>query len=318
MFVVSMNSGITQKGGAVFIFKSASTLSGAVSPFIRIYGTNTRLDAGNNQTTHNVWYDSVHKLLFVGHHTNEILIFDLSSVDFQASTASDIAPAPRVIKINENDDDSDQYNWSAYGLFYHSDLDRLFVAAGNTNGGTATKSGPPGFGLTTHAIRVYNSISDPSKSGRLTPDKNIKWSTVTTYYPPQPLWVAAVPTATPTTTPTMTPTGTPTPLPPVSKEWAAPMLTLTYTKRKSASVKAECLAGDAPASAKVYLKITYIDGSEKNVTKLIMKNGKKTFTREGNEDSYLQLSAKCYFVAQKRLSTYSKTKKLEKKNYNNL
>lgn len=317
MFVVSMNSGITQKGGAVFIFKAASTLSGSVTPLIRIYGSNTRLDSGNNQTTHNVWYDSGHKLLFVGHHTNEVLIFDLSTVDFQSSTTSDIAPTPRVIKINENDDDSDQYNWNAYGLFYPADLDRLFVAAGNTNGGTATQSGPPGFGLTTHAIRMYNSISNPSKSGRLTPDKNIKWSSVTTYYPPQPLWIAAVPTATPTVTPTptTTPTGTPTPLPQIEKEWTAPELTLSYTKQKVGSAKAECLASDTPASARIYLQVTYTDGNEKKVTTFSMKRVKKTFAREGNEESYLKLSARCYFIAEKKRSPYSNTKKLKEQSY---
>jgi hypothetical protein len=315
MFVVSMNTGITQKGGAVFIFKSASTLSGSVTPFIRIYGPDTRLDSGNNQTTHNVWYDSGHKLLFVGHHTNEVLIFDLSTVDFQSSTPSDIAPAPRVIKINENDDDSDQYNWSAYGLFYQADLDRLFVSAGNTNGGTATKSGPPGVGLTTHAIRVYNTISDPSKSGRLTPDKNIKWSSVTTYYPPQPLWVAAVPTATPTITPTLTPTGTPTPLPQIEKEWDAPKIEISYSKKKAASVKAECITTGAPSAARLYLQVTYTDGNEKKIRTFTMKKGKKTFSREGNEKYYLKLSARCYFIADKKRSPYSNQTKLNKMIY---
>lgn len=190
LFVVSMGTGITQKGAAVLIFNNASTLNGEVTPNVRIFGPNTRLDDGNNQTTHNVWYDAATGMLIVGHHTNEILIFDLSSVDLNAAVGQDLDIAPRVIKVHEMSDDSDQYEWSAYGLFYVSSTDQLFVSVGNTRGGTSTRSGPPGVGLTTHVVRVYDHVSDTTTQGLVTPTKNIYWSNVTTYYPPQPLWIS--------------------------------------------------------------------------------------------------------------------------------
>lgn len=194
MFVATMQSTAIaggMGGPAIFVFKNASSLQGDRTPDVRIYGGTTRIDAGNNQTTHNVWYDATTGLMFVGHHTNEVLIFDLSGVNLApAIVPTDYtALAPRVLQINQNADNSDQYDWSCYGLFYLAEQDRLYVSAGHTQGGTATTSGPPGTGLTDHAVRVYDGVSASSVSGVYPPTRNIFWSSVTTYYPPQPLWI---------------------------------------------------------------------------------------------------------------------------------
>lgn len=190
LFVVVMqSSALNIFTAAVLIYNNASTLSGEVVPNVRIFGTNTRLDEGNNQTTHNVMYDKNSKILFVGHHTNEVLMYDLSAVDLTPTTAVDLDLTPRVLKINDKSGDSDKYDWSCYGIFHLASTDTLYVSCGNTIGGTDIKSGPPNNGAAAHVIKVYKDISDTSKSGLVTPDQKIYWSNVSTYYPPQPLWV---------------------------------------------------------------------------------------------------------------------------------
>lgn len=188
MFVVTM-PGPGASEPSVLVFNQASTLNGNVVPRVRIMGPASRLGSGNNRTTHNVWYASARKLLFVAHHTNEVLIYDLASVDLAPPAPVTIDVAPRVLQINEQAG-VDEYHWSAYGLFYVGAFDRLYVAAGYTPGGDATHSGPPQPGSPRQAVKVYDDISDPSASGLVPPDRTIFWSNGQTYFPAQPLWVS--------------------------------------------------------------------------------------------------------------------------------
>lgn len=189
LFVAGMNGG-TGAEPSVMIFNNASTLDGEQTPSIRIRGEGTRLQEGNNQTTHNAWYDSGTQLLFVGHHINEILIYDLADVNFSpSSTPTDLDLTPRVVKVNEEADDSDQYQWSVYGLFYLPSQDRLYVAASYQANGNAQSSGPPQAGSPEQAIKIYDNISDSSMSGLVIPTREIWWDNGDQYYPAQPLWV---------------------------------------------------------------------------------------------------------------------------------
>ncbi|KAF0166837.1 MAG: hypothetical protein FD160_4051, partial [Caulobacteraceae bacterium] len=77
---------------SIAVYARASTRSGYVEPDVVIAGPSTRIDAGNNQTTHNVWYDDARHLLIVGHHTNEVRAYD------GASTISGIVAPARVIQ----------------------------------------------------------------------------------------------------------------------------------------------------------------------------------------------------------------------------
>ncbi len=183
---------------SVLIYRDASTLnvgSPPAVPLYRITGDTTRITLGNNKTGHNVWYDHAKKLMFFGHHTNEILIFDLSSVDLTvaAGTTSDLTTlVPRVLYINEDTTGADQYSWSLYGLFYLASQDRLYASAGYTGFGSpsSTQSGNPGSpGDSRNAVKVWNNISDTSIKEYSSPDRIIRYSNSATYYPPQPLWV---------------------------------------------------------------------------------------------------------------------------------
>ncbi|MFN7974940.1 MAG: hypothetical protein U0166_21745 [Acidobacteriota bacterium] len=187
LFAVTMPFG----GGkaSVVIYNNASTLTGQPTPSVRITGPLCRLEAGNNKTTHNVWYSKQRKLLFVAHHTNEVLIYDLASVNLNPPAPVDIDLAPRVLKINEQDG-VDDYGWSAYGLYYLQGPDRLYVSAGYTPNGTPTQSGPPQPGSPKNAVKVYDGISDPSKSGVVPPTRIIYWTNGGQYFPSQPLWIS--------------------------------------------------------------------------------------------------------------------------------
>ena len=169
---------------SILIFNNASTLDGEQTPALRILGENSRLEEGNNQTTHNVWYDRQHELLFVGHHTNELLIFDMTRTNWDPTIRpTDLTTLiPRVIEINEMTDGSDKENWSLYGLFYLPSQDRLYVAVGYTTPG-------PHPGSPKNSIKVYDGISNPSMTGVVKPTRVIYWSNGEQYFPPQPLWV---------------------------------------------------------------------------------------------------------------------------------
>lgn len=189
MFVAGMNGG-TGAEPSVMIFNNASSLDGEQIPSVRILGDSTRLTSGNNQTTHNAWYDSSTQLLFVGHHINEVLIYDLSDVNLSPpSSPTDLDLTPRILQVNEQADNSDQYQWSVYGLFYLPTQDRLFVAASYQANGSEMSSGPPQAGSPEQAVKIYDGVSDPAVSGIVTPTREIWWDNGDQYYPAQPLWV---------------------------------------------------------------------------------------------------------------------------------
>lgn len=188
LFVAGMNGG-TGADPSIMIFNNASTLDGEQAPSVRIVGNNTRLTSGNNQTTHNSWYDSDTKLLFVGHHTNEMLIYDLSNVDLAPSSSTEQNLTPRVLQVNELADNSDQYQWSIYGFFYLASQDRLYISASYQANGTAMNSGPPQAGSPEQAIKIYDGVSDSSVSGITIPTREIWWDNGDQYYPAQPIWV---------------------------------------------------------------------------------------------------------------------------------
>lgn len=180
LFVASMPSPPEAPEPQIAIFRDASTLNGNIGPHLQLHGPNTRIGAGNNQTTHNVWYDRDTQLMFVGHHTNEVLIFDMKDVDFQAKPPVHLDLAPRVIDVSTSDADVAQ--WSVYGLFYVPEVDRLYVATGFAMGG-------PQAGTPPNAVLVFDGVSSPSVMGRAEPTQRIHWGNGDTYFPPQPLWV---------------------------------------------------------------------------------------------------------------------------------
>jgi len=187
MFLASMNAvvgGGPQKRSAVNIYNNASSANGNQQPDVQIAGNNTRLDEGNNQTTHNVWFDSDRKLLLVGHHTNELLIYDLADVDLTPDEPAELDLTPRVLEVHEESDGSDIGNWSVYGFFLLEERDRLYVSCGHAEMGPS-KGTPP------NAIKVYDGLMDSGDSGLVAPDRAIHWSSSDTYYPPQPLWISA-------------------------------------------------------------------------------------------------------------------------------
>ncbi|MBI3071406.1 MAG: hypothetical protein HYY84_04680 [Deltaproteobacteria bacterium] len=210
LFVACMNTTLdagTPSRGAIVVYNNASVVNGFTEPSFRIAGDNTGIDRPNNTTTHNVWYDATRKLLIVGHHTFEVLFFDLGGIDMAPTTSTDYNITPRVLQTNESANGSDIYHWSTYGLFYMADKDRLFVANGYNPGGTSTGSGGPQSGSPKNVVRVYDGISDAGlwanaglwvdagtttdagRAIRISPTRTIYWSSGATYYPPQPMWV---------------------------------------------------------------------------------------------------------------------------------
>lgn len=194
LFVASVGASSTTacaSGGQesiIAIYENASTVNGNVAPDIRLIGCETRLMSGNNQTTHNVWYNNANDMLIVGHHTNEVLFYDLSSVT-SATQDWDLAPT-RVLHIHEQADGSDAAYWSAYGLFYLPTKDRLYVAAGYNDPRPASlNGGAPDPGAPPNEIKIYDGVSLTHFAGLMTPTRTIHWDSASTYYPPQPLWV---------------------------------------------------------------------------------------------------------------------------------
>lgn len=185
-------------GPSILIFNNASSLNGSVTPDTRVIddtpyddsdADTTRLTMGNNQTTHNVWYDSVHEQILVGHHTNEVLFYDVSDWDLDTGMG-DIEPDAADVKYLEiNETDSDEHQWSAYGLFYLPNKDRLYVSGGYAAYATEDHGGGPPSESPPSEVKVYDNVSDSGFSGRETPARVIQWSNGSDYYPPQGLWV---------------------------------------------------------------------------------------------------------------------------------
>lgn len=183
LFVASMPSGPQAPMPAIVVFNGASTREGNAPPDMLLRGPQSRLAAGNNQTTHNVWYDAPSKQLFVAHHTNEVLIYDFSSVDLD-SPPPELDLAPRVIDASASD--ADIPSTSVYGLFYVPEADRLYVSVGYANMGP--KPGTPPNG-----VAVYDGVTSKDVSGRVKPSRVIGWASGNQYFPPQPLWVTRQP-----------------------------------------------------------------------------------------------------------------------------
>lgn len=179
--------------GSIGIFEHASSKNGSVDPDHRITGTHTRIGEGNNPTTHNSVLIPGRNLLVVGHHTNEVLFYDLTPITWGSTFGTvDYDLTPRVIYINETA--SDTWDWSCYGMAYAMDQDALYVSAGYTPGGTSTSSSSPHRGGSPeHAVKVFMPVSDPAMAGLVTPAREINWTTGTQYFPPQPLWLKIAP-----------------------------------------------------------------------------------------------------------------------------
>jgi hypothetical protein len=195
LFIASFADEVNTFEPAVLIYENASTLNGDVEPDYRIIGDMTRLAEGTLEITHNVWYDTDTSHLYVCHHTNEVLKYNLTGL-FDGSPPAPLNCVPDVsgrldcntppewtLRINAEDDDSDADAFSAYGIFLIPQLDRLYVSNG-------FRTNVPG---TEHIVKVYdgvkfraNSPGDPIEP----PDQVICWGTLAeTYYPPQALWV---------------------------------------------------------------------------------------------------------------------------------
>lgn len=176
------------KESAIAIYENGSTVNGSVAPDYRIIGCNTRLMDGNNQTTHNVWYNAANNMLIVGHHTNEVLFYDLADLD-TTTQDNDIAPV-RYLEIHEQTDDSDLNYWSTYGFFYLPEKDRLYVSAGyNDPRPTSLNGGAPDYGSPPNEIKVYDGVSLSHVYGQIPPTRVINWDSGDDLYPPQALWV---------------------------------------------------------------------------------------------------------------------------------
>lgn len=184
MFVAAMNGGC---GGnsKVAIYNSASTVNGVLDPIIRIEGGNTRL-AHRNQTVHNVWYNSLNGLLAVGHHTHELLMFDLNPINLNPGGPTIHNLMPRVVKINDDPLLSDTSNHNLYGFYWDVERDIMFLSDGISNGGPQPGSPP-------NVLKVYENISDTSVHDVVVPDRTICWSNGDVYFPPQPIWVQKTP-----------------------------------------------------------------------------------------------------------------------------
>lgn len=165
----------------VAIYNNASTINGVIQPIITIEGSNTRLLHGN-PTVHNVWYNSLNGLLAVGHHTFELLFFDLNTISLNPGAPTTHNLTPRVIQINDEITLTDTANHNLYGFFWDEERDMMFLSDGISSGGP-TPGSPP------NVIKIYENVSDTATHGVVTPARTICWSNGDVYFPPQPIWV---------------------------------------------------------------------------------------------------------------------------------
>ncbi|HYG53297.1 MAG TPA: T9SS type A sorting domain-containing protein [Flavobacteriales bacterium] len=167
----------------VAIYNNASTQTGSVEPLIRITGDNTRLML-INQTVHNAWFNPTKQLLAVGHHTNELLMFDLTSVSWSTVSPLKYDLIPRIIRVDDPSLGYDSVDVNLYGFYWDLATDRMFCSVGVDNpGGGPTTTCPP------ESIKIFSNVSDSTVSGVTTPDRVIYWSNCSTYFPPQPIWL---------------------------------------------------------------------------------------------------------------------------------
>lgn len=180
MFVAAMNGGC---GGQpkVAIYNAASTVNGNIQPIIRIEGGNTRL-GHRNPTVHNVWYNSNNGLLAVGHHTHELLMFDLNGVNLSPGAPAMHNLSPRVIMINDDPGLTDTSNHNLYGLYWDIERDIMYTSDGISSMGP-TPGSPP------NVLKIFRNVSDTSVHGVVVPDRTICWTNGDVYFPPQPIWM---------------------------------------------------------------------------------------------------------------------------------
>lgn len=185
MFICAMPAGMPNPKSQVAIYDNASLLNGTLQPKIRITGTNTRLDIGN-QTVHNACFNGSNQLLAVGHHTNELLFFDLDTVNWGTTMPVTYDLTPRIIRVDDTTlvgyDSSDV---NLYGFFWDMSTDRMFCSVGVDHHGVGgpVNSSPP------EAIKIFSNVSDSTVSGIQEPTRVIYWDNGNVYYPPQPIWV---------------------------------------------------------------------------------------------------------------------------------
>ncbi len=182
LFVCAMPLGPGTKP-QVLIYNNASTLNGTPDPDIRIAGLSTRLNLINS-TVHNCWFNPVDELLAVGHHTNELLMFDLSGINWNPASTDVLDLAPRVIRVDDPSLGHDSTDVNLYGFFWDLETDRMFCSVGVDNPG-----GGPALDAPPNSVKVFDSISDSTVSGITIPSRFIYWDNGGTYYPPQPIWI---------------------------------------------------------------------------------------------------------------------------------
>ena len=167
----------------IAIYNNASTQDGSVEPPVRITGDNTRMMM-INQTVHNSWFNASKNLLAVGHHTNELLIFDMDKFNWEPTVPSKFDMIPRVIRVDDPTLGHDSTDVNLYGFYWDIESDIMYCSVGVDNPG-----GGPTFTCPPNAVKIFSNISDSSVSGILAPDRVIYWSNCSMYYPPQPIWV---------------------------------------------------------------------------------------------------------------------------------
>jgi hypothetical protein len=167
----------------VAIYNSASTINGVIQPLVTIQGSNTRLGY-RNPTVHNVWYNSSNGLLAVGHHTHELLMFDLNTISLIPGSPVTHNLAPRVIMINDDPSLADTSDHNLYGFYWDEERDMMYCSDGISGMG-----GAPMIGSPPNVLKIFEHVSDTSVHGVTIPDRTICWTNGDVYFPPQPIWV---------------------------------------------------------------------------------------------------------------------------------
>jgi hypothetical protein len=165
----------------VAIYNSASTINGVIQPLITIQGSNTRLGY-RNPTVHNVWYNRTNGLMAVGHHTHELLMFDLNAISLVPGSPVTHNLTPRVIMINDDTLLTDTASHNLYGFYWDEERDIIYASDGISGMGP-TPGSPP------NVLKIFENVSDSSVHGVTVPDRTICWTNGDVYFPPQPIWV---------------------------------------------------------------------------------------------------------------------------------
>lgn len=199
---------------SVLIFDNASTLDGEVLPTARIVDDGeghdeTGLTNGFIHITHNVWYDAATNLIFVVHHTEEILIYDIATMTTACSDVYNCELQPKTILTIGKENRLTSLH-SVYGVMYDSELDRLYVTVGFTDftgvidfaTGEITPKDITVDGFPPNGIYIFDGVSELEGDVNLDPTLFLGWESGVTphlvpetgteerYFPPQPIWVS--------------------------------------------------------------------------------------------------------------------------------